>query len=462
MATLGLMLDPRNTTSEKLPLVIRVTHKRKRKYIPLGYILSPVNPKEWNADTKQVTSKYPNSKRTNLKIQKKMTLASEVLSENDSILSKLAVEDLRDMINERFQELETEKTTAVVARKMKLTTSLYAYTQKVEARYEKAGKYGSRDTFKDALNLIYRFKLNDDALWDKIIIDIKAGKKEHPFLIHLKETLLLTDINETFLEDLEADFISRTNCRGEYNSLGGLGPHLRALRRIFNLAIKDKETEVNRDDYPFGNEGYSIKKGNPKKRAVKIDVIEKMEKLDYTKDSPIWHHRNYFLFSFYMRGMNFIDLAYLKISNIENNRIIYRRRKTRHAASSSEFDIQVPKKAMDILKHYIGNKKSDQLVFPILEKVIDCGDGGKIHDYYKRSRKNHNKRLNTISKALGLSKNLTTYVARHTFATAGLHKGISKAQIGDMLGHANYNTTEAYLSGFDKETLDDAANSIFD
>jgi site-specific recombinase XerD len=65
-----------------------------------------------------------------------------------------------------------------------------------------------------------------------------------------------------------------------------------------------------------------------------------------------------------------------------------------------------------------------------------------------------------IGEAVGLKENLTTYVARHTFATAGLHKGISKAQIGDMLGHTNYYTTEAYFDDFDKDVLDDAADQI--
>ncbi len=63
---------------------------------------------------------------------------------------------------------------------------------------------------------------------------------------------------------------------------------------------------------------------------------------------------------------------------------------------------------------------------------------------------------------MGLTEPLTTYVARHTFATAGLHKGISKAQIGDMLGHANYNTTEAYFEAFDTEILDRAADIILE
>ena len=95
-----------------------------------------------------------------------------------------------------------------------------------------------------------------------------------------------------------------------------------------------------------------------------------------------------------------------------------------------------------------------------MEDVIDSSNEQRIYALYQNRLRNHNRRLNTIGKAIGLDTKLTTYVARHTFATAGLHKGVSKAQIGDMLGHTSYYTTEAYFDDFDKEVLDDAADQI--
>ncbi|WP_282088331.1 tyrosine-type recombinase/integrase [Aquimarina algiphila] len=84
-----------------------------------------------------------------------------------------------------------------------------------------------------------------------------------------------------------------------------------------------------------------------------------------------------------------------------------------------------------------------------------------MHEIYKNRRRNHNHRLSTISKKLNLDIKLTTYVARHTFATAGLYKSISKAEIGDMLDHTNYYTTEAYFADFENKVLGEAAEKIF-
>lgn len=105
-------------------------------------------------------------------------------------------------------------------------------------------------------------------------------------------------------------------------------------------------------------------------------------------------------------------------------------------------------------------KSGKGLAFPIMRDVIDGENNERIYYMYQNRLCNHNRRLITIGKALGLNENLTTYVAHHTFATAGLHKGVSKAQIGDMLGHTNYYTTEAYFDDFDKAVLDEAADQI--
>lgn len=160
---------------------------------------------------------------------------------------------------------------------------------------------------------------------------------------HGNHKLLLSDIDETFLEDLEADYV------GNGNKINGLGVYLRAIRRIYNLAIKDRQTEVAANDYPFGRSGYSIKREKAKKRAVKLDVIQKIRKLKYKKSSPQWHHRNYFLFMFNMRGMNFIDMAFLKKNAIKDDRIMYKRRKTKRGASVKEFDIKITGEARKIM-----------------------------------------------------------------------------------------------------------------
>ncbi len=158
--------------------------------------------------------------------------------------------------------------------------------------------------------------------------------------------------------------------------------------------------------------------------------------------------------------MNFMDLAFLTTDAIQDGRLHYKRRKTRRGSTVKEFNIKITEEAQRILDYYADPKKDEGLAFPIMRDVINTADQQYVYDLYQNRLRNHNRRLAAIGKSIGLEDNLTTYVARHTFATAGLHKGISKAQIGDMLGHTNYYTTEAYFDDFDKEILDDAADKI--
>ena len=443
MATLTLMLDTRNKKAEIYPLVIRVRHKRIPKNIQLGYKLSK---EQWNEEKNLVKSTYPNSKKANHIITKKWTIAHQVISEYNPFLENLTVYEVVDLINAAFKNDDEEKLKTLQREKERSHTYLKLYGEKVIKRYTDANRYGMADNLKGAISLFIKYNGGDD--------------------------LPLSAINQIFLEDLEAWYLSKNNrpvnrkkvtaiVNYKQNSLNGLGVSLRGIRRIFNLAIKDPDTELTLEHYPFGKQGYSIKQQRTKKRAVNLEVIDQIKNLDCEPESPIWHHKNYFLVNFYMRGMNFMDMAYIKVGAIHKGRLKYKRRKTRRGGNVKEFDILIPEAIKDIFDYYTNGKKKDDLIFPIIDDVINTKAEGEVHEIYKNRRRNHNRRLGTIGRKLNLDTKLTTYVGRHTFATAGLHKGISKAQIGDMLGHTNYYTTEAYFADFENEVLDQAADKIF-
>ncbi len=394
--------------------------------MPSGYKIAS---NEWNDGKKIIKGAYPNSSRANARLKTKIAVATEVISECESVLKDMTAIQLASVIKDRIEALEKQKlptTKSVNAFSGK--TLLKTYGEKVIIRYEKAKRFGMANSIKDAIDVLLRY--------------------------HGNENLLLADIDEVWLENLEADYVSRGN------KINGLSVRLRAIRRIYNLAIKDKGTEISTNDYPFGRSGYSIKKEKTKKRAVKLDVIEAIRALKLENNSSLWHHRNYFLFMLNLRGMNFIDLAFLTREAIQDGRLKYQRRKTKRGPSVKEFDIKITKEARTILDCYLSNERAGELVFPIMEDIVDSKDDQRIYALYQNRLRNHNRRLNSIGKAIGLDTRLTSYVARHTFATAGLHKGVSKAQIGDMLGHTNYYTTEAYFDEFDKAVLDEATDQI--
>ncbi len=442
MATLTLMLDKRNKNAKKFPLVIRVRHKGIPKNIQLGYKLE-VN--QWDEKNNRIKSSFPNSKRANYRVNEKWTTALKVVSDYNAVIKTIDIYKLVELINNHLVESAREKS-KIIKNANEKKTFLKTYGTKVIHRYREADRFGMADAIQGAIDLIIKFNAGED--------------------------ILISSINETFLEDLESWYLSKSNKpvniksnesmkTYKKNTLNGLGVRLRSIRRIYNLAIRDNETELTMDDYPFGKSGYSIKQQRSKKRAADLDVIRQIENLDTPEGSPLWHHRNYFLVNFYMRGMNFMDMAYLMVESINNGRLKYKRRKTRRGTNVKEFDILIPDNIMQIFRFYTLGKSKEDLVFPILADVVKTETEERVHEIYKNRRRNHNRRLNTISKKLKLNFKLTTYVARHTFATAGLHKGVSKAQIGDMLGHTNYYTTEAYFADFENAVLDEAADRIF-
>ena len=278
-----------------------------------------------------------------------MTLASEAVSECQAIIDEMTVYQIVDLVIKKIEEAEKEKL-PVTFESLTSKTTLKEYGEQVIDRYKKAKRFGMAKSFEDAIGMMLKFHRGDD--------------------------LLISDITEIFLEDLEVEYV------GSDKKLNGLGVRLRAIRRIYNLAIKDKETELTMNDYPFGRGGYSIKIERSKKRAVKLDVIEKIRELNYEEGSSLWHHRNYFLFMFNMRGMNFIDLAFLRMDVISEGRLKYKRRKTKRGQNVKEFDIKITPEASGILEYYSKGKEKDDLVFPIVEDVIDSDDDLRLYKVY--------------------------------------------------------------------------------
>lgn len=171
--------------------------------------------------------------------------------------------------------------------------------------------------------------------------------------------------------------------------------------------------------------------------------------------------------------MNFMDIAYLRVYQIENGRLQYRRRKTRWSSSAKKFDIEHSPSAQKIIDYYTKGKKGIDFVFPIISDFFhlnDTLDDKEQEASNKRSfqlklngrRTYHIKRLKEISKRAGLKENVSTYVGRHSFFSIALRNGISKSEISELAGHSSYQITENYLAGFNGEQLAASANMVRD
>jgi integrase len=250
-----------------------------------------------------------------------------------------------------------------------------------------------------------------------------------------------TQLNYTFLTKFETAHFSKGN------SQNGLGAYMRAIRAIYNKAIKLGLVE--RDLYPFAN--YSIKTAKTRKRAISIESIKKIRDLALEPSDPLYHSSNYFLLSFFMRGMPFADLAQLRLSNIKDGRIFYQRQKT-----DKPYNIKLTAEIQELLAQYLEGKKKEDRIFPIINRE---GIEGAYKDV-EWARRRYNKKLKLIAEKCGIEENLTSYVSRHSFATRAKNLGVPIATISDMLGHENVKTTEVYLDTLPSDILDDFHEQI--
>lgn len=283
---------------------------------------------------------------------------------------------------------------------------------------ELSGRTGYARTNKDTINSLKRF--------------------------HRKPVLYMREINVTFLDKYEVFLKSRGG------SNGGISVRMRSLRTIFNLAIR--RDLINQNIYPFYKYKISKLKGKRIKHALNLAEIELFKNVDCEDDRLLINAKNYFLFSFFTRGMNFADILRLKWSDVTDS-IIYSRAKTQ-----GNFSLRIVPPVREILNHYDVNRTDTNYVFPIL--LHDVLTPRQIENRKHKTLGQYNKSLKILAERAGITKNITSYVARHSFAMCLREKGISIDIIGETLGHQSVITTKAYVREFGVEVLDDAVEVL--
>lgn len=303
-------------------------------------------------------------------------------------------------------------------RNPKAAEDVLAFLLHLETKYRGEGRIGYAVCFRNAASALRRF----------------SGGKAVRF----------ADLTARKLEALE------TYLKSEGCGNGGIAAYMRSLRVAVNMAIKDGM--MHRDQYPFETaqtRGYSMKrlksKFNP--RSLTEADMEKLKQFPYDDHPHLATSVRLFLFSYYARGMNFTDLAQLKRSDVYDGRIFYRRRKTNDA-----FSIPVSDPLAQILAAFDGLESP--YLFPILNE--EHGSERQQWNRVQKCLKRLNLELKEAADVVGITVPLTSYVARHTFATTLKRKGVDVAVISESMGHESVNTTRAYLKRFGSEVLDAA------
>ena len=402
MATVYTLLDTRRQKQDNTyPVVFRVVHNRLSTTINSGY---SVKKKDWDEEKLKIKSSCRNIgsiTQANANLRNKESNLNSELSrlEQAGGLSDLSTPELRKKLLGKDAQ-----------KKNKL--NLTEYTKQIIQSLKDENRLGTAKAYNDALSFILNY--ND-------------GKNVEFY-----------QLSAEFLIKLEKRYMAKPT-----NHYNGLAAYMRAIRAVCNRAIIEGYSKP--EYYPFRRnvqekDKYRIKKEKTSKRAVSRAFIQKVEEYDQNMDNKMYvDAKNFFLFSFYMRGINMVDMAKIRRSNVINNYLEYRRSKT-----GKSYKIFVNEKAKVILDYYeFKDKKGQHFLFPIIKRLWKME---LVKKDINNALSNTNKYLKLIAKDLGFDETkLTTYVSRHSWATIADKAGIDRRIISQGLGHGDMRTTDIYI-----------------
>ena len=245
-------------------------------------------------------------------------------------------------------------------------------------------------------------------------------------------------MTEQLIADYNAFLVQRGMVR---NSISF---YMRIMRAVYNKAVRQKLVE---QSHPFTEVYTGIDR--TRKRAVSESVISQLYKLKLAEGIPLALARDIFIFSYCTRGMAFVDIAYLKKENIKNGVICYARRKTGQLLS-----VRIEPSIQRIIDRY--SSALSPYVFPILTST----DTKLAYEEYQVAINNHNRLLRRLSKMLPVGCKLTSYVARHSWATAARNHNVPISVISAGMGHTSEQTTQIYLAMLENSVIDDANQGL--
>ena len=235
--------------------------------------------------------------------------------------------------------------------------------------------------------------------------------------------------------------------------------YLRAMRTIVNMA-KDRGL-ITHTNYPFGaasKKRYEIPEGRNIKKALPKEEIQKIRDAEDLTDEARYA-RDMWLFSFYCNGMNMADIYRLRYENISDGFIHFVRTKTKRTQKDkTPIEVYLSDPAQEIIERWgVKSVTPRQHLFPVLNDLMTPEEQFRITHNATRSV---NQYMETLSKRLGLSVKITTYTARHSYATLLKNMGTSIEEIAENLGHSNITTTKSYLASFPQEHKKETAKKL--
>jgi len=235
--------------------------------------------------------------------------------------------------------------------------------------------------------------------------------------------------------------------------------YLRALRAIFNDSIGSGR--IPKEIYPFGKRKYVVPGSRKVKKALSREQLAALFKAEVA-DEFEEKARDFWFFSYAANGMNMTDIASLRHEDIEDGVITYYRTKTVNTSKADlrPLRVQVHSFVNSIIDKYGSRDQNPKaLVFDIID---DNASPEKQLRQVKNFTRFVNQHLKRLAKSLELPPDISTYWARHSFATNAVNMGASMELVSESLGHRDLKTTQTYFAGFDKKTRKDFAERLMD
>lgn len=391
MASIKVKFRPSSIANREGAIYYQIIHERKTRQLATNYKIFPA---EW--DEKRSTLATRNAERRSfiLAIRERIRWDIERLTKITHNLDAAGFDYTADDVIDEFNRYSQEY-------------SLFNYMESMIIKLKHNGKTRTSETYKATLNSFKKFRNGEDIMLDAITS-----------------------------ETMEAYEAWHRNRGVAPNSISF---YTRILRAVYNRAVEDDIIE-NRN--PFRHVYTGIDK--TVKRALPLSTIKKIKSLDLILTPALDFARDMFMMSFYLRGMSFIDMAFLKKTDLRNGIVIYRRRKTGQLLS-----IQWTKEMQQILDKYPENQS--EYLLPIIRNA-----GTNERCTYRNVGYNINYNLKHIAQMVGIEIPLTLYVARHSWASAAKTKGIPLSVISEGLGHENEATTRIYLADLDTAVVNRA------
>ncbi|ARK13450.1 site-specific integrase [Fibrella sp. ES10-3-2-2] len=329
-------------------------------------------------------------------------------------------------------------------------TTVSAILQQLEEDMDAQGRPGNADNFQSAHSSLKRF-----------LAQLTPAEREQ-WLGMAKEPappLRFDQMTPLFLEAYERWMVKAGKMSQKKDglpspaSLTSVGIYTRAFRTAFNLAI-DKQI-VTQKQYPFGKDGYVAPAGRNPKKALKKDVIRQIRNHTLEPGSMAERSRDLWVLSFFSNGLNFADLCQLRWSaiNFTNETITVIRKKTGRTQRGNQIKIVATlfPESRQIIERWAGSgRASGDYVFPFLTPDMTPR---QQRDQTRLIIKTTNKWMARIAEELGITDEVNTYAARHSFGTALLKSGADLNLIKNKFGHSSLKTTESYLSDFEDDEV---------